>query len=218
MRPGVRYYCPPGVPKPAHRDDLPPGGAELLPGKGPDVAAGDGGAGGGTVYGGSYSQGEPGWVKTAAGWWVHLGTTLPQQLMRAAPNPRVVRWVIVPGAQPEHRWRVPVLLSQQGGEDGTAPLYVSALEREWRGDAAGWQVPTELVAMQEQLNEVAHDMATGVDLASQWQEITDLTLSLLAAGHTATRHEIAAGHWLSELFMLRVLAGACGIESLDGGA
>ncbi len=221
MRPGVRYYCPRGVPKPAHRGDL-IGGSELLPGKGPEVAGeSDLAGGGGTVYGGAYTQGEEGWHRTEAKWWVHLGSTVPQHLARAAPNPRIVRWHLVVGAFPEHRWRVPVLLMRQPGDaeaSGTEPVYVSALEREWRGDAKGWQAPADLVEMQERLHAVAHDLATGASLEDEWTAITDLTLSMLEQGHTISRHEIAVGRWLTELTLLRILAAGCDITDRDGAA
>jgi hypothetical protein len=207
MRPGIRYYCPPGIDRPAHREDL-GAGAELLPGKGPEAALGQG-AGGGAVYGGLYVDREPGWQRTAAGWWVHLGGTVPQHLVRAAPHARIIRWSLVAGALPEHRWRVPVILMPQGGEAGVEPVYVSVLEKEWRGDEAGWKTPPELVVMQDQLISVAHDLAMSSDLEAQTKDITDLTLALLAIGHLVSRHEIAAGGWLSELTMLRVLAAAC---------
>lgn len=206
MRPGIRYYCPPGVSRPSHREDL-VGGAELLPGKGPDAALGQG-DGGGLVFGGEYVDKEPGWHRTGAGWWVHLGGSIPQHLVRSAPHPRIIRWTLVAGALPEHRWRVPVILMPQGGDAGVEPVYVSALEKEWRGDAAGWKAPADLVALQDQLIAVAHDLSLSRDLAAQTADITDLTIDLLALGHLVSRHEIAAGGWLSELTMLRVLAAA----------
>ncbi len=209
MRPGVRFYCPAGVPKPAHRGDL-PAGADLYAGKGPDAALGQG-PGGGTVYGGAYSQGEKGWVRTEAGWWTHLGGVVPQHLIRIAPHPRIVRWAVVTGALAEHRWTIPVLIRPQVRDDTAEPVYVSALEREWRGDANGWQPPRDLVEVQEQLFTVAHDLATSTDVEAMNREITDLTIDLLGIGHMVSRHEIAAGGWLSELFMLRTLAAACDV-------
>ncbi len=210
MRPAVRFYCPRGVPKPAHRTDLPPAGAELLPGKGPDATLGLG-DGGGMVYGGIYVPGEPGWVRTEAGWWVNLGGAIPQHLIRLAPHPRIVRWTVVVGALPEHRWTIPVLIKPQQRDDIADPVYVSALEREWRGDAAGWKAPTDLAELQEQLITVAHDLAVSSDLEANARGITDLTIGLLGIGHLISRYEIAAGGWLSELFMLRTLAAACDV-------
>ncbi len=201
--------------RPAHRDDIVGGGAELLNGIGPDAIPPHQGQGGGTVYGGLFTPGEPGWVKTEAGWWVNLGSALPQHLQRIHVHPRITRWTIVHGAQPEHRWRVPVLLTVEPSEDPeAAPTWVSALERVYRG-ADGWVEPADLVALQDQLHEVAKGVALRSSLDEEWAAITDLGIRLLGLGHRITEHELAAsakatvsGAWLSERLLLRVMVAA----------
>jgi hypothetical protein len=204
MRPGVRYFCPTGVDRPAHRPDL-LGGVEVVAGHGPDVAAG--GPGGGLVLGGSYEAGETGWQRTEAGWWVNLGTALPQHLWRTQTNPRIARWATVEGALPEHRWRVPILLVPAPSDGGGAPTaYLSALERVWKG-GEGWVDDAELARLTDDLHAVAHGIALhGLD--HEWPAITDLVLRLLVEGQRISRFELAAGGWLSERMLLRTIIAA----------
>ncbi len=204
MRPGIRYYCPPGVAAPAHRPEI-GGGGKVDDGHGPDVAAG--GPGGGLVYGGIYADQDTGWVRTDAGWWVNLGTTMPQHLWRPNTNPRIVRWAVIEGAQPEHRWRVPVLLTPEPSTGDDAPrAYVSALERVWRG-GAGWVDEPELADLADQVHAVCHGVSLN-GLTGEWPAITELALRLYQEGARVTRHEIAAGGWLSERMLLRTLIAA----------
>jgi hypothetical protein len=214
VRPAVRYYCPKGIARPAHRDDFVGEGAELLPGIGPDTVPPHGGTGEGRVWGGLYVPGEPGWVKTDAGWFVNLGTSLPQHLQRIHVHPRITRWTIVHGAQAEHRWRVPVLLTIEPSEDpDQPPTWVSALERVYRG-ADGWIEPGDLIDLQNRLHDVAQGVALRGRLDEEWQAITDLAIDLLALGQRISRHELAAsaaspaGAWLSERMLLRTIVAA----------
>lgn len=202
LRP-IRYYCPPGVDRPAHRADL-VGGVSLVAGAGPDVASG--GPGGGMVIGGLYEPAEGGWSQTAAGWWLHMGDTVPQHLARAEGHPRIVRWTTVDGAQADHRWRVPVLVAPSETDDGT---YVSTLERAL--GAAGWQAPADLAPIQARLLDQVHGLARGGDFAVELERVTDLVIELLTLGHHVSRHELIAAGWLTERVLLRVLIAAAAV-------
>lgn len=205
MRAGTpRWYCPVGVERPAH---VPyPGGIALLPGVGPDVAAD--GEGGGTIYGGPFEPGEPGWTVTDAGWWVNLDGVAPQQLVRLETHPRILRWATVQGEHPDHWWRVPVLLTPQGQDAEGAPLlFVSAVERVFRG-ADGWQPPSDLVELQHQLLAVAMDQGVGNRDADEMAVLADLVAVILGLGHTVSLHELIVKGWLTERVLLRVLIAA----------
>lgn len=206
LRP-IRYYCPPGIARPEHRDDL-VGGAGLVLGAGPDVEGG--GPGGGTVYGGVYEAREPGWVLTAAGWWVHLGDVVPQHLARLDVHPRITRWTIVDGAHAQHRWRVPVLLTPNEKDPGAVDAsYGSALERVLA--ASGWADPADLAALQARLLDQVYGLARGADLRAELDNITDLVVKLFELGHRVTRHELVVGGWLTERVLVRTLIAAADV-------
>ena len=67
-----RWYVPKGLAKPAHIRLT--DGQTLHDDQGPD------GLGGGTMYGGSFTPGEAGWLKTPGGWWINLRDVAPQTL------------------------------------------------------------------------------------------------------------------------------------------
>ena len=83
-----RYYCPPGVARPAHIRALAPGA--LSPGAGPDGA-------GGLMFGGPYDPEERDQYHQAAdGWWVRLTGVTPRDLLRttAVPGFDLDGWVV----------------------------------------------------------------------------------------------------------------------------
>jgi hypothetical protein len=196
------YYVPEGMAKPACCPYT--GGAKAFPGNGPDVASG--GPGGGTCYGPNGYKPDDGtrWALTRAGWWLGLNGHLPQHLARMQPHPRVLSWRTVQGAQPEHEWRVPVMLTNID-ENGEAFL-VSALDRVWTG--SDWRVPDEIGALQSSVSSIA----TGVLLADSEEErnrrFIDTAIGLLSLGHWVDADFLAAAGWLSEKMMLRVVEAA----------
>jgi hypothetical protein len=132
LQPYPSIYCPPGQAPPACCPHL--GGMQLAV-PGPDGLMG-------MLYGaGGFEVGD--WRKTAAGWWVRLCGHLPQHLARLQAHPRVPRWAVVEGAEEDHWWRVPILLSHQGKTFG------SALDRLW--DGGQWAPPADLEPLQRQV-------------------------------------------------------------------
>jgi hypothetical protein len=215
-----RWYCPAGIARPTHLSVLatPVG---CVPGVGPDVA--DAGPGGGMMYGGVFTPGESGWVKTEAGWYVNMVGVMPQVLARMDRNPRITRWTMVQGVTREHVLMVPVLLgpvfpddAPTDGSELVAPIaYVSALDQVLT--QKGWSDPTELAALQEQLRRVA--ITIGTEHCLDDPGLVSLAIELLMLGHqNVTRHEMIAGGWFSELVLLRVLVAAAGIPMTAGAA
>lgn len=203
-----RWYCPAGTDRPAHLPALimP---QQLVAGAGPDVS--DGGKGGGTVYGGGWTKGEPGWIKTAAGFWVNLDGVAPQTLVRAQRHRQVKHWKLIHGVEPETWWAVPQLLSTMDDEEtGQVIAYVSDLDQVLGPN--GWTDPHDLAELQERLRLVAITVGTTQQGSERDDELVDLVLDLLTLGHQGiSRHEVIAKGWLSFGFMLRVLIAAAGI-------
>jgi hypothetical protein len=204
-----RYYCPPGVARPAHLPRSYPR-VDIVEGKGPDVA--EGGDGGGVCWGGPLVHEEPGWKLTAAGWWLHPGECQPQHLVRMDASPRVRRWTTIDGVQAGEHWRVPLLIEQdQGsvGPDGKPTMFCSALDRVW--DGAGWTAPADLVALQERLLTLAAAAAGVGREALGREDVVRLVFEILALGHHVDPSLIGARGWLSEALVLRVLLAAAGL-------
>lgn len=202
MRP-VRWYCPPGLAKPKHA--IIPGSLACLPEGGPPGAVP-----GGTCYGGPVEPDEPGWQQHQAGHWFNYTEAVPALLLRMDPNPRMVRWVEVAGADPSHTWRVPVLMEPVYGEDGeTILLFKSALDRVWTGTT--WDTPEAVSDLQRRLMLVCHALGTNqANLTSV--EAVQATLDVLRQGHEFDPQEIIAAGWVSEVLVVRVLVAACGLE------
>lgn len=200
-------YCPAGVKRPPCWPLLAPVG--LLPAKGPDVVrtvATDGSevitGGGGTMFGGPYVDGSPGWRPTRGGWWVQLLNHKPQDLIRIQRHPRVRQWVTVPGVRPDHQWQVPVLLDRSSG------VLSSALDGVWDGER--WS-GGDLEPLQSQLLALINGVDQGgdTDLAA---EVLRLALAGLAVGHhtDADGDLIAVAGWLSESMQLAILNAMAG--------
>lgn len=204
----IRYYCPAGGSVPAYAATLPPHGC--VAGRGPDVDA-QLGEGGGVVYGGAFRPNEPGWQRTAAGWWVNLGGVRPQDLVKLDTDPRIVRWVLVDGDRREHRWKVPVLLRPEFTDEGETDVYVSALERVWRGGDK-WDDPAHLVELQRRLRAVAIGLALadGESLTEN-RALVQVVVDLLACGQDISEHELVAGGWLTERMLVRVTIAAAAV-------
>jgi hypothetical protein len=202
MRP-VRWYCPPGVPKPAHA--IIPGMCQCLPTGGPPGAVP-----GGMCYGGAVEPEDTGWRQHPAGHWFTYEDASPALLIRLDANPRLVRWVEIAGADPAHIWRVPVLLEPVYGADGETPvLFKSALDRIWTGGT--WDTPAEIQDLQRRLLLMCHDIGTNRTAVSS-AEAVQTALDALRQGHEFDPAEIIAAGWVSEVLVLRTLIGTCGME------
>lgn len=201
MRP-FRWYCPPGVAKPAHA--VVPGVVACLPDAGPPGATP-----GGTVYGGTLELGEKGWKKHRGGWWFNGQGSAPSLLIRLDPHPRLIRWVEVAGSIPDHLWRVPVLLEPVMDESGTPVLFRGALDRVWNGQ--GWDTPQEIESLMRRLLSLCLDIGRGATSLSS-PEAVAAALDVLALGQVFDRDEVVEEGWISEVVVLRTLIGGCGME------
>jgi hypothetical protein len=202
MRPS-RWYCPPGVPKPAHACIA--GEMACMPTGGPPGAIP-----GGMCYGGPVEPGEAGWQQHPAGHWFNFTDASPALLLRMNPNPRLVRWVEIAGAAAEQVWRVPVLLEPvYDGETERILLFKTALDRVWTGTA--WAPPDEMAELQRRLLLVNHGIGMQrMDLSSA--EAVKVALDLLHLGHEFDDHEMIAAKWVSEVLVIRILIAAVGME------
>ncbi|HYG69178.1 MAG TPA: hypothetical protein VD838_16020 [Anaeromyxobacteraceae bacterium] len=213
-----RYYTPIGVAAPAHNPH--PGGSRLFDGVGPDVdhepTKKRKKRGGGIVYGGAYTPGEPGWVEAPAGWWMNLDGCLPHHTTRLDTSPRITRWAQVQGARPDHYWRVPVLLQPDGKGEGRS-IFVSALDRVWKGGDT-YADPADLAALQRRVLEVCYGVAKDGDHKRHRTSLGVLVADILAVGHHVSPFEIIAGEWLSEVVELRVLLAAADMTHESDGA
>lgn len=197
-----RWYCPPGVAKPAHA--VVPGAVACLPHAGPPGAPP-----GGTVYGGLLELDEPGWRAHPGGWWYNGRGSAPALLIRLDPHPRLVKWTEIVGAHQDHTWRVPVMLEPVMDETGNPVLFKSALDRVWTGN--GWDAPPEIDGLMRRLLSVCHEIGRGgASLTSP--EAVDAALDALALGHIFDRGEIIEEGWVSEVLVLRTLLATCGME------
>lgn len=193
-----RWYVPKDGERPPHVPIIM--AQRLVDQVGPDPV------GGGTVYGGPYTVGEPGWAK-AGDWWINLRDVEPQTLAKLNTHPRVLRWTPVAGSMTGHWWNVPVLLTPTTDGDGKPVLYRSALDQHWNGEE--WTDPTDLVGLQERLREVALNVAGGQ--VSDDRALVGLVSDLLMLGHLIHPRELAASGWLTRSLLLRVLIAAADV-------
>lgn len=202
MTPYPLIYCPAGVARPA-AVCASPHQVGTLAGKGPDAhldADGKPIDRGGTCHGGTLQPGLR-WLKTPAGWWLGLHPQhQPQHLRRVALHPRIMRWTWVEGAEPGHRWQVPVILTTNDAGDT-----VLALDRVWRGEADGWQAGDDLTAIAERCLAVANGVALADSEDERNAAIRTLAIDLLTLGHWANGDLLAATGWFSELVMVRIV-------------
>lgn len=193
----ARWYCPPGVPRPAHA--LTPLVCRMT-----DTGAPVGAVPGGTCYGGPLEPGELGWHQHADGHWFDLRGASPLQMIRLDPHPRLIEWRTVAGADPSHIWRVPVLVSPtfDEAEPDRVTGFKSSLDRVWNGQ--DWTLSQPLVDLRQRLlwtfQEIAGDR---VNLDSA--DAVDMALSLLDQGQAFDRSEIIAAGWVTEVLVVRVL-------------
>lgn len=202
MRP-VRWYCPPGVAKPAHA--IIPGACQCMPTGGPPGAVP-----GGMCYGGAVEPEDTGWQQHPAGHWFTYEDACPAQLIRLDAHPRLLRWIEIAGADPSHIWRVPVLLEPVFGEDGETPiLFKSALDRTWTGGA--WEMPADILSLQRRLLVMCHALGTN-RLTVSSADAVQTALDVLRHGHDFCDAELIRAGWVSEVLVLRTLIATCGME------
>lgn len=199
-----RWYVPKGIERPAH---VPTAVALRLHDQvGPDPV------GGGMVFGGPYTPGEPGWVK-AGTWYINLHDVEPQTLARITTHPRIIRWTPVVGSVNGHWWNVPVLLTPTLDGDGKAVLYRSAVDQHWNGNE--WTDPADLADLQERLRQVAINVAGG--LVSDDRALVALVSDLALLGHLLHPSELAASGWLTRSLLLRFLIAAADVPVPEAG-
>lgn len=172
-----------------------------MPGRGPDALVGDVD---GICYGGPYETDGWDWKPSPAGWWLGTCGHRPQDLVRLEDHPRVIRWRTIPGAQPEHTWRVPVLLTPD--PDGAAPAYVSALDRVMTPQ--GWQAPEDLRPLQEWLLHLAHRQTSAGTMEERNARFIQGAVALLAVGQWVDFDLLATAGWLSERLSLAIAFAA----------
>jgi hypothetical protein len=215
MTPYPLIYTPQGVAKPACCPHLAATGC--MRGVGPDTTTAEDGTvqgGDGLVWGGTLTQagGLP-WLRTPAGWYILAHGLTPQALRRVVTSPRIVRWHRIKGITGEHRWRIPVLVTQD--EDGDPIL---ALDRIM--GPAGWQTPDEFGNLVEQLLAVRAGRPLHEDPVARNAACVELALALLALGQWVDRDLIVALGWMSEGFCIDILRAANdlidALPSLDG--
>lgn len=203
MTPYPLYYCPQGVARPLCCPHV--GAVGALPGKGPDTVRtpeGQAIGGDGLCWGGPLpAPGTAVWTKAPAGWYVLLDGMTPQALRRSITHPRVLRWRTVRGISPDHRWRVPVLLTRD--EEGDPLL---AIDRVLTPD--GWQAGDDLTPLLEPLQAVAAGRRLHEDPTERNEACIALAIDLLAIGQWLDRDLAAVTGWISEAVVIRVLRAA----------
>lgn len=201
LTPYPLIYTPKGMLKPACCAHPAPVG--LYDGHGADaVIAPDGtrSGGGGLCWGGPFDP-TLNWVKTRAGWWVVLDGHLPQHTRRVVTHPRILRWTAVTGAQSDHVWRVPVLITPVVEAAGT--VWQSACDRLYSRD--GWRDADDLADLQQPLLALAQQVRQHDSEQANNAALTDLAIALLGLGHWIDADLLETGHWLSEMMVHRIL-------------
>jgi hypothetical protein len=198
----ARWYCPPGVAKPAHA--CIPGILQCLPEAGPPGALP-----GGLCYGAPVEPRETGWQRHSAGHWFNFNGASPAILIRLDTDPRVVEWVEVAGRDPAQVWRVPKLVEPVTDEAGEVVLFKGALDCTWTGK--GWTLPPRLQELQRSLLTVCHDLGRGA-LRLDSMACVDLAIGILGEGHTIDAEEVTAAGWVTEVLVVRVLLAAAGMR------
>lgn len=204
LTPYPLVYTPKGTPKPASCAH--PAPMAVYDGRGADaVVAQDGtrSGGGGLCWGAPFDETLP-WVKTRAGWWTVLDGHLPQNTRRLVTHPRILRWIAITGAQPDHVWRVPVLLTPSVDIAGTT--WQSACDRLYNQD--GWRDADDLAALQQPLLAIAQNVRQHQDEKANNAALTEIAISLLSLGHWIDADLLEAAGWLSETMIFRILVAA----------
>lgn len=200
MKP-VRWYCPPGVAKPAHA--IIPGACRCMPTGGPPDAVP-----GGMCYGGAVEPEDTGWQQHPAGHWFTYEDACPALLIRLDTDPRILEWIEAGGENPAHIWRVPKLLAPIMGEDGEVDMFKSALDNVWT--PSGWSLPQAMQDLQRRFLSLCYNIGTDKILLSS-PEAVAMTIDVLRLGHEFDPHEVIAAGWISEVLVVRTLLGACGM-------
>jgi hypothetical protein len=193
MSPYPLIYTPDGIAKPSCCPHLAP--VACLPGRGPD-------GGEGLCWGGSLPlPGSVRWTKTPAGWWVALDGITPQALRRVSTHPRILRWLSIPGTSPDHRWRVPVLVTSD--EDGDPIL---AVDRILTADR--WKESDDLAPLVSALLAVHAGRPLHESPDERNAACVALALDLLALGQWVDRDLAVAAGWVSESLVVEILRAA----------
>lgn len=195
------YYLPPGMPRPDHVVHL--GGSNLRADIGPADATPH--ERGGTLWGGAWDP-RLGTLlkKTAAGWWVALGSAQPHHLARLEP----VDGLDIDGVN-GHRWMVPTLLKARESFG-----WVSALPREFRDYQ--WRDPERFLGIQDRLRHLITWEARGQVPDVPDAETTQMAADILAVNYHISLHELSLGGWLDEALVIRILMAACALGDDDG--
>jgi hypothetical protein len=203
MNPYPIYYCPPGVNRPTHCAFT--AGMRMNANASPDGQEG-------LLYApdSNFPKGLA-WQQSTAGWFVMLGHHRPQDLIRLDTSPRIVQWYELIGAQTNHAWRVPILLSPTDAKDAQ-PTYISALDRVLH--EGGWSAPEGLFDIQRRLLCVALGVALDDDLAKRTQAMVALAVDILSHGHHVSAFEVERQGWLSEQLIADVILVAMGRADL----
>lgn len=201
------WYFPPNFTRPEGVASLFPAITQQLPpGKGPDMDADKKAPGGGSVYGGGYVKGQPGWKLTDDGYWINWTNSEPQHFTRMDQHPRVLKWDTVEGSLPGHEWLCPILLTCTKTKRGKL-VFGSALEPVL--GKKGWEDCEDLADLQGRMFKVAHGLRPVSDKSTA--ELIDLVYEILLLGHHGmTLNELKAVGWISMRFFFRVLLTAAG--------
>lgn len=202
-----RWYCPPGVDRPAHA---------VVPGimRCTDTGGPPGAIPGGLCYGGPVETDEHGWIAHPSGHWFNFTDADPAVLLRLDPHPRLVRWRDIGGSQAGQTWHVPALLSPKYDEkSGELALFVSALDRIWTGD--GWNTPAEITDLQRRLLTIHHQLGTG-SISLDSPEAVQVALDVLRLSHVFDDYEITKAGWVSEVLVVRTLLAAVEMDIAEG--
>ena len=211
MTPYPLIYCPKDVDKPAccaHK-----GGGRCAPDQGPDYVPGAPGrppeGGGGMLWGG-VSFGDLPFRRMPGGAYAQIGAQ-PSALLRSARHPRVLHRRWVQGAQPDHLWSVPVLLTVEVRPDGQ-DAYTPALDAVWDGHAWG---QGELEPLFGAMLGFLHHRMPGGSVAERNIAFRRLAIDLLAIDQWVDEGLLAVNGWLSERFMTTVVLAAGGLAGED---
>ncbi len=204
LTPYPLIYTPKGMKKPACCAH--PAPASVYDGQGPDSVVDKDGVrsgGGGLCWGGLFNPALP-WVKTRGGWWIVLDGHLPQHTRRIVTHPRILRWTAITGAQAEHVWRVPVLLTPTTEASGVA--WLSACDRLFGSE--GWRDADDLAVLQQPLLALASQVRQHQDEKANNAALTNLAIELLALGQWIDADLLVTANWLSESMVQRILVAA----------
>jgi hypothetical protein len=201
------WYFPPKINRPEVCAALFPAiTMSCPPGVGPDVDADKKAHGGGSVYGGGYVKGQPGWKLTDDGYWINWAKSEPQHFTRMDQHPRVLKWDTVEGSLPGHEWLCPILLTCTKTKRGQL-VFGTALEPVL--GRKGWADCEDLADMQARMFKVAHGLRPITPASTD--ELVNLVFDILSLGHHGmTLNDLKAVGWISARFLFRVLLTAAG--------